>query len=80
VYARLMRSRESEPDGYPAKELDAWAKRAEAWHEGGAPDDLPRVSDGGESTSTPRDVFVYFISAAKARNPAAAMALQGRIK
>jgi len=28
----------------------------------------------------PRDVFVYFISAAKARNPAAAMALQGRTK
>jgi len=41
---------------------------------------LPRVSDGDESTSTPRDVFIYFISAAKARNPAAAMALQGRIK
>jgi uncharacterized protein YecE (DUF72 family) len=80
VYARLMRSRESEPEGYPAKELDAWAKRAEAWHDGSAPDDLPRVSDGDESTSTPRDVFIYFISAAKARNPAAAMALQGRIK
>jgi uncharacterized protein YecE (DUF72 family) len=80
VYARLMRSRESEPDGYPAKELDAWAKRMQAWHDGGAPDDLPRVSDSDESTSTPRDVFIYFISAAKARNPAAAMALQGRIK
>jgi hypothetical protein len=27
----------------------------------------------------PRDVFVFFISAAKHRNPAAAMALQSRI-
>jgi uncharacterized protein YecE (DUF72 family) len=80
VYARLMRSRESEPDGYPAKELDAWAGRAQAWHGGGAPDDLPRVSDHDESAAAARDVFIYFISAAKARNPAAAMALQGRIK
>ena len=80
VYARLMRSRESESDGYPAQELDAWAGRARAWCEGGAPDDLPRVSDKPKAASAPRDVFVYFISAAKARNPAAAMALQGRIK
>ncbi|NMW26061.1 DUF72 domain-containing protein, partial [Rhodanobacter denitrificans] len=27
----------------------------------------------------PRDVFVFFISAAKHRNPAAAMALQSRV-
>ena len=80
VYARLMRSRESESGGYPAQELDAWAGRARAWCEGGAPDDLPRVSDKPKAASAPRDVFVYFISAAKARNPAAAMALQGRIK
>jgi uncharacterized protein YecE (DUF72 family) len=80
VYARLMRSRESESDGYPAQELDAWAERARAWCEGSAPDDLPRVSDKPKAASSPRDVFIHFISAAKARNPAAAMALQGRIK
>jgi uncharacterized protein YecE (DUF72 family) len=80
VYARLMRSRAAEPDGYPARELDTWAGRVQAWHRGGAPDDLPRVSSGEEAAPTPRDVFVYFISAAKARNPAAAMALQGRIR
>jgi uncharacterized protein YecE (DUF72 family) len=80
VYARLKRSRESEPDGYPTGELDAWAERSLAWQRGGAPDDLPRISDRDKVASTPRDVFVYFISAAKARNPAAAMALQGRIK
>jgi len=74
-----MRSRESERYGYPAKELDAWAARARSWHEGGEPDDLPRVSPESPAGSTRRDVFIYFISAAKARNPAAAMALQGRL-
>jgi len=80
VYARLMRSRESESDGYSAQQLDAWVERARAWCEGSAPEDLPRVSGKPKAASTPRDVFIYFISAAKARNPAAAMALQGRIK
>lgn len=79
VYARLMRSRESERHGYPVKELDAWADRAQSWHQGREPDDLPRVSPENRATSKPRDVFIYFISAAKARNPAAAMALQGRL-
>lgn len=79
VYARLMRSRESERDGYPVKELDAWAARARAWSEGGEPPDLPRVLPIGKTRAAPRDVFIYFISAAKARNPAAAMALQGRL-
>lgn len=79
VYARLMRSRESERNGYTAQELDAWAERVRSWHEGGEPDDLPRISPAGKTKSKPRDVFVYFISAAKARNPAAAMALQRRL-
>ena len=79
VYARLMRSRESEPDGYPAAELDAWAERARLWHAGGEPDDLPKISPGRKTAAESRDVFIHFISSAKARNPAAAMALQGRI-
>jgi uncharacterized protein YecE (DUF72 family) len=80
VYARLMRSRETEPHGYPAKQLDAWAGRARLWHAGGEPDDLPKVSpEARPAPASKRDVFIYFISAAKARNPAAAMALQGRI-
>lgn len=79
IYARLMRSRESEHHGYPARELDAWAGRARQWSEGGEPDDLPRIAPGSGAHSAQRDVFIYFISAAKARNPAAAMALQERI-
>lgn len=79
VYARLMRSREAERAGYPAKDLDAWAVRARMWSDGGEPEDLPRVLPARPRTSASRDVFIYFISAAKARNPAAAMALQARI-
>jgi len=80
VYARLMLSRASEPDGYPAQELHAWAERARAWAGGGEPDDLPRIeSQLATEPSGPRDVFLYFISAAKARNPAAAMALLQRL-
>jgi uncharacterized protein YecE (DUF72 family) len=74
VYARLMRTRAGVASGYPAAELAAWAGRARQWARGGEPGDLPRISKRGPP-DRPRDVFVYFISAAKERNPAAAMAL-----
>ncbi|WP_305804476.1 DUF72 domain-containing protein [Stenotrophomonas sp. YIM B06876] len=74
VYARLMRSAASEPDGYPAAELAQWAQRVCQWRDGEDPAELPHA--GGRAAAGPaREVFVYFISAAKERNPAAAMAL-----
>lgn len=76
VYARLMRARASIDAGYPPAELQAWASRARAWAGGGEPGDLPKVSPDPPAAAARRDVFVYFISAAKERNPAAAMALQ----
>ncbi|NZA27291.1 DUF72 domain-containing protein [Luteimonas sp. SJ-92] len=80
VYARLMRSREAVVAGYPGDELDAWTRRARAWAGGEAPDDLPYADpDTAAAPVRPREVFVYFIGAAKARNPAAAMALQARL-
>lgn len=75
VYARLMRSRSEIATGYPADELEAWAKRAREWARGSEPGDLPKIVDEA-ANSKPREVFVQFISAAKERNPAAAMALQ----
>ena len=78
VYARLMRSRSEIPSGYPQDELQAWAGRARAWARGGEPEDLPRITPAA-APRTPREVFVYFISSAKERNPAAAMALLGRL-
>lgn len=79
VYLRLMGSEASIATGYPAAALDAWAGRARIWADGGEPDDLPRVAPASMQ-DTPRDVFVYFISAAKERNPAAAMSLLSRLQ
>lgn len=78
VYARLMRTRSGIATGYPADELQAWAERARTWAAGGEPGDLPRIGPQAADPG-PRDVFVYFISAAKERNPAAAMALLERL-
>ncbi|MBV8567554.1 MAG: DUF72 domain-containing protein [Methylobacteriaceae bacterium] len=79
VYARLQRTKEENETGYAAGELDLWAKRARSWEAGGTPDDLPRV-DEGIAPKTKRAVFVYMISGAKVRAPAAAMALIDRVK
>ncbi len=80
VYARLMRSESGAATGYPPDALDAWAQRARQWAGGGDPADLPRVAPAAAAQSgKPRDVYLYFISAAKERNPAAAMALLDRI-
>ncbi|MEW9856166.1 DUF72 domain-containing protein [Novosphingobium sp. M1R2S20] len=35
VYARLQRSRAGEPKGYPADELDAWARKTRGWADEG---------------------------------------------
>ena len=79
VYARLMRSAASIPTGYDAVALDSWAARARSWAEGWEPDDLPRVEPATSPRAKSRDVYIYFISAAKERNPAAAMALLERL-
>ena len=78
VYARLMRARAEVATGYPQAELRQWAERARTWAAGGEPDDLPRIGTVPAPTQ-PRDVFVFFIAAAKERNPAAAMALLGMV-
>lgn len=77
-YARLMRSADKVPTGYAPAELDRWAVRARDWATGNDIDELPHVASV-EPERPPRDVFIFFIGAAKQRNPAAAMALQSRI-
>ncbi|MGW9331449.1 DUF72 domain-containing protein [Bosea sp. NPDC055594] len=76
VYARIMGTSEAEPKGYSEKQLDLWAERARAWSEGGMPADREALAPAAERR--PRDVFLYVISGAKIRNPAAAMALIAR--
>ena len=77
VYARIMGTTKGEEAGYAPDALDAWARRARIWAEGGVPEDLDLVV--GEPERRTRDVFLYVISGAKERNPAAAMALIERI-
>jgi len=80
VYARLMRSRSEIDTGYTAEELAHWAERARLWARGGHPEDLPHIAANGMPHAEQRDVYVFFISAAKERNPAAAMALTELLK
>ena len=76
VYARLMRTESKYKTGYPPKAISRWAQAAATWAQGGEPADVPRVAPAGKKAKA-RDVFMFFISGAKERAPAAAMALIG---
>ncbi|WP_118178518.1 DUF72 domain-containing protein [Paraburkholderia phosphatilytica] len=78
VYARIMGTEEKHKDGYAKQSLDLWAERARAWAAGGQPDGL-ETSGAKPAKETKRDVFLYVISGFKTHNPAAAMALIGRV-
>jgi uncharacterized protein YecE (DUF72 family) len=79
VYARLQRTSEEIETGYAAADLKTWAKRARAWEEGGAPPDLSTLAPA-PAAKAKRDVFIYMISGAKVRAPAAAQALLAQLK
>jgi uncharacterized protein YecE (DUF72 family) len=78
VYARLQRTSEKNRTGYAPRLLDDWAARARTWADGRRPDDLDTVG-GTIPPKAKRDVFLYIISGAKVRAPAAAMALIERL-
>ncbi len=75
VYARLMRSDATYKAGFAPKVIAGWAERAKLWSGGGEPDDLPRVEAAESAPAAKREVFMFFISGAKEKAPAAAMAL-----
>jgi uncharacterized protein YecE (DUF72 family) len=76
VYARLMNTESQHATGYPADRIAFWADCARAWSAGGEPEGLPRVEAATATTKRDsRDVFAFFISGAKERAPAAAMAM-----
>jgi len=79
VYLRLERAQEEIETGYAEDELDAWAKRLAVYAKGETPKDLPALGRA-PAPKTPRDVFAFFISGAKVRNPAAAQAMIARLK
>jgi uncharacterized protein YecE (DUF72 family) len=78
LYARLMRSQSNLPIGYAPEALDQVAQCARCWAAGDEPEAVPRV-EAKTAAAAPRDVFLFFISGAKERNPAAAMALIERL-
>lgn len=79
VYARLQCAREEEAAGYAPAALDRWAEVARGWAAGESPAGLAYVGDA-TAPVRPRDVFLFFISGAKVRNPLAAEGLIERLK
>jgi len=78
VYARLQRTEEREREGYPPAMIDLWAERFRAYARGGTPADLAPIAPVSPSPGT-SDCFVFMISGAKERAPAAALALADRL-
>lgn len=78
VYARLMRTDAHQAEGCAPEIFAPLAACARAWRDGGEPDGLPRV-EAPVPAAPARDVFLYFISGAKEKAPAAAMALIRRL-
>ena len=73
VYARIMGTQAKEKLGYPAAQLKTWAERARDWEKGEAPKASMLLAPPAPKKK--RDVFVFVISGAKERNPAAAQAI-----
>ena len=78
VYTRMMRTDASLPEGCTPQTLDQLAACAQVWRDGAEPAEVPRVEPQPASGAA-RDVFMYFISGAKEKAPAAAMALLKRL-
>jgi uncharacterized protein YecE (DUF72 family) len=77
VYLRLQTSTADHEAGYPQAAIDRFAVQAKTLAAGKIPDDLPMLAPPLKAAK--RDCFVYFISGAKERNPAAAHLLIGRL-
>jgi uncharacterized protein YecE (DUF72 family) len=73
VYARIMGTQAKEKLGYRAAQLKTWAERARDWEKGESPKASMLLAPPAPKKK--RDVFVFVISGAKERNPAAAQAI-----
>jgi uncharacterized protein YecE (DUF72 family) len=73
IYARIMGTQAKEKSGYPAAILKTWAERARDWEKGASPKASMLVAPPAPKKK--RDVFLFVISGAKEKNPAAALAI-----
>jgi len=86
VYARIMRTEAALPEGLAPPALDALAGCARLLQAGGLPTGMPlaQAAQAAQAVqdrpAAPRQVFLLFISGAKERAPAAAMALLRRLQ
>jgi uncharacterized protein YecE (DUF72 family) len=78
VYARIMGTKPREKKGYSPAAIRVWAERARRWEKGGTPKDFELVAPAAAKKK--RDVFLFVISGAKQKNPAAAQALIGALE
>ena len=78
VYTRMMRTDATLPEGCTPQAFDQLAACAQVWRKGREPAGVPRV-EAPPAPAAPRDVFMFFISGAKEKAPAAAMALRRRL-
>ena len=79
VYARIMRTESTLPEGCTPQTLDQLAGCARLLHSGGLPGGMPAPAGEPAPALASRQVFMFFISGAKERAPAAAMALMRRL-
>ena len=77
-YLRLQTASAEAVAGYDAATIAAWAARLRLYAGGEVPTDLPMLA--APPAERKRDCFVYMISGAKERNPAAAAALLAALK
>ena len=73
IYARIMGTQAKEKLGYPAAMLKTWAERARDWESGASPKASMLLAPAAPKKK--RDVFLFVISGAKEKNPAAAQAI-----
>jgi uncharacterized protein YecE (DUF72 family) len=60
MYLRLHGDKELYRSGYSDKSLDRWAKRIAAWHRGGEPAGVKKVTAKSMKSSRRREVFCFF--------------------
>jgi len=73
VYARLLGTVAKQKAGYPGKMLKTWAQRAHDWEKGASPKASLLLAPAAPKKK--RDVFLFVISGAKEKNPAAAQGI-----
>lgn len=78
VYIREMRTDARLPRGCTPQALARIAACCETWKSGGEPAGVPRI-EPAPAAAAPRDVFLFFISGAKEKAPAAAMTVIERL-